>query len=181
MKPRRAQLFVGMLALLGARVSLAADLTITLPDSTSPKLAAALAPSVSPAEDGLGTPGDITPHSIHFHALATKTPYDLRIRLTTGEVLRGVNMSWYSLEPADPAHQWRWHAGARSRPVAFHGAPKRSRDCRAQSNDEQRPSRRRNSANVALISIHRLYAADSRYPWFHGLSGLGIGLSLSHP
>jgi hypothetical protein len=81
----------------------AADLLVQLPPATTCLSAEALAPSAQAGDDGPATPGKKTADGrIFFTNLKPATPYDLRLTLSDGRVLRGVNMAWYTREPANP-------------------------------------------------------------------------------
>jgi hypothetical protein len=80
----------------------AGDLAVDLPNGVTATEAAALAPSNKPGEEGPAVAGTIVDHAIHFSGLDAGTPYDLKITLADGRVLRGANMAWYSAEPAQP-------------------------------------------------------------------------------
>jgi hypothetical protein len=88
------------LVLLAARAC-GADLLVHLPDGMECKSASALAPSDKPGEDGPGVGGKVRGQTVSFTDLAAATPYDLRLELTSGLVLHGVNMGWYTSEPAN--------------------------------------------------------------------------------
>ncbi|HTW95302.1 MAG TPA: hypothetical protein VMD30_10935 [Tepidisphaeraceae bacterium] len=78
-----------------------AQVVVTLPSGVAAVSAKALAPSDKPGEDGPATPGAVKGDgSVTFDGLQSGTPYDLVIELKDGRVLRGVDLSWYDLEPA---------------------------------------------------------------------------------
>jgi hypothetical protein len=85
-----------------AGVCRAGDLAVDLPDGVKATEAAALAPSTKPGEDGPAVAGTVADYAIHFNGLDAGIPYDLKITLADGRVLRGANMAWYSAEPAQP-------------------------------------------------------------------------------
>jgi hypothetical protein len=93
----RVSLFV--VALLVAHAG-AADLLVHLPPGRKCAAALALTPSDQPGQDGPGVAGKVQGQTISFTELAPGTPYDLRISLADGTVLHGVNMAWYTSEPA---------------------------------------------------------------------------------
>jgi hypothetical protein len=80
----------------------AADLEVDLPDGTSARGAAVLAPSSDPGQDGPAIDAGIDGRKLLFTHLQSAIPYDLRIVLRTGQILRGVNMAWYTAEPPQP-------------------------------------------------------------------------------
>jgi hypothetical protein len=85
-----------------AAPSRAADLVVHLPDALSVKSATILSPPPQPGEDGPAMTGNLQDHILTFHDLLPATPYDLLLTLKDGAILHGVNMSWYTREPADP-------------------------------------------------------------------------------
>ena len=68
----------------------------------NPNSAAVLAPPTQPGEDGPAIAGKIQQQALTFRDLVPVTPYDVLLVLNNGTILRGVNMSWYTREPADP-------------------------------------------------------------------------------
>jgi len=88
--------------LWAAAVAKAGDLVVDLPEHIVAKDAVALAPPEKPGDDGPPTEGKIEARAITFSDLDNDTPYDLKITLSDGRVLRGADMSWYTKEPAQP-------------------------------------------------------------------------------
>jgi hypothetical protein len=85
-----------------APLARAGDLVVHLPDTVAVKSAAILSPPAQPGEDGPPITGKIQAHILTFHDLLPATPYDLLLTLKDGSILHGVNMAWYSRQPADP-------------------------------------------------------------------------------
>jgi hypothetical protein len=81
-------------------LSHAADLIIHLPPNVTLKSAEALAPSSQAGDEGPILPGKSSAGTATFTNLKPATPYDLRLTLSDGRILRGVNLSWYTREPA---------------------------------------------------------------------------------
>jgi hypothetical protein len=83
--------------LLTATSSFAAgpSLQIELPPGANVKSATASAPSMK-----LNTAGKISSQSIVFENLLPDTRYDIRLDLSDGTVLQGVDLGWYDQEPA---------------------------------------------------------------------------------
>lgn len=85
------------LTLAIASFALAADLTVKLPENTNPKSATATC-----TEAKFSTEGKIDPKSqtITFEKLLPETLYGIAVILNDGTLLQGVNLNWYSLDPA---------------------------------------------------------------------------------
>jgi hypothetical protein len=91
------------MAVMTARLAVSADLVVHLPAGVVCRSAAALSPSLQAGEDGPAVLGKKTDAAtIVFTDLQSATPYDLRLVLAGGRVLHGVNMAWYTAEPARP-------------------------------------------------------------------------------
>ena len=73
-------------------------LTIELPEGLKVQSAAAAASALK-----LQTTGAVQGRKVVFANLLPDTPYDVRLVLSDGTVLQGVDMSWYSLEPRKSA------------------------------------------------------------------------------
>lgn len=74
-----------------------ATLVVVLPENAKPQAAKALAPLLK-----LETPGNVAGSRITFANLLPETRYDLQITLADGTILQGVDLGWYSDEPAKP-------------------------------------------------------------------------------
>ena len=103
MKIRCTQIgVVLLLTVLAVPRVLGGDLMLHLPDGVRATSAAALEPATAAGDDGPMIRGKVQGPLISFVNLTAGTPYDLKITLADGTILRGANLSWYSREPADP-------------------------------------------------------------------------------
>src|SRR5437588_8129909 len=71
------------------------DLILQLPERMSAKSAAAANRDLK-----LTTPGIVNGATVTFPRLLPTIPYDVRIDLAEGSVLQGVDLGWYTEEPA---------------------------------------------------------------------------------
>ncbi len=84
------------LVLLPARLALAEDLIVNIPDKHI-TVANAIERDASTT-----APGEISGSTATFTGLDTDTPYDLAIETTDGQLYCGADMSWCDPTPADP-------------------------------------------------------------------------------
>jgi len=98
MKPVLAT--IALLLLTPPSLVRAAELFVTLPDNAVATEAAAIEPSADPAIPGIESYAKQNGNVLTFTDLKPATPYGLKITLKDGLILRGVNLSWYSREPA---------------------------------------------------------------------------------
>jgi len=87
--------------------ALAGDLIVKLPPDAHAESISALSLTVAGGEDNPVEEATVSQDENNspiatFSQLETGKPYDLRIVLGTGIELRGVNLSWYTAEPAKP-------------------------------------------------------------------------------
>jgi hypothetical protein len=75
----------------------ASDIVVKLPTGTKVTNAEA-----KPLKMKLVTPGKVDGATVRFTNLLPDTAYDVKLTLSDGTVLQGVNMGWYDMEPANP-------------------------------------------------------------------------------
>jgi hypothetical protein len=81
-----------------AIVASGADIVVKMPEGMRVDAAEAVA-----AKTKAETSGKVKAAEVRFADLSSDTPYDVALMLSNGDVLRGVDMSWYSPEP-EKAH-----------------------------------------------------------------------------
>jgi len=74
-----------------------ASITINLAIGVRVKSATAVATGKTPE-----TPGQIDGSTVTFSGLLPQTAYNVRLTLTDGTILQGVDLGWYDMEPAKP-------------------------------------------------------------------------------
>jgi hypothetical protein len=77
-------------------IASAGDIVIELAPGTTVTKAEAKAPG----SEALA--GTIDAGKVRFKDVPANTPYDVALTLTNGTVMQGVNLGWYSIEPAKP-------------------------------------------------------------------------------
>ncbi len=93
---RRLRWFLACL-FISPLYAVAATITINLPDSIHAKSA-----SASTAGNKSELAGKIDGSTVTFPDVSPQTAYDVKLTLTDGTILQGVDLGWYDLEPVKP-------------------------------------------------------------------------------
>jgi hypothetical protein len=89
---------IGALALIAATLGAGGkDLSLTIQTPADLQVASAVASSASAKTD---VPGEVSEHAVLFENLQPKTSYDVKLTLSDGGVIQGVDLSWYDSELA---------------------------------------------------------------------------------
>jgi len=97
MKLQLAATVLAYVVVIASRFSLAGDIVVRVPEGTHVDAAEA-----SPAKSDTAIDGVVTGQSVRIKGIQPDVPYDVALTLADRSVLQGVDMRWYSLEPAKP-------------------------------------------------------------------------------
>src|SRR6516165_7544298 len=94
---RLALVFLPVLVCSMARMAAAGEIGVRVPDNIHVSDAEATAAKTKSTIRGV-----IDGRTVRFRDAAANTAYDVKLTCADGTVLQGIDLSWYSLEPATP-------------------------------------------------------------------------------